>query len=96
MVLTLSEIKAQLRVDDDYEDDLLEAKILAAEAHIESLIGKSFDDYEGDVPEPLKEAVRMLVGHWFDNREAVSEDAQTKETPFGVWQIVNEHRVWSF
>ena len=37
-----------------------------------------------DVPENLKQAVRMLVGHWFDNRSAVSNGPAPHQVPMAV------------
>ncbi len=42
------------------------------------------------VPELAKQAVRMLVGHWFNNRETVQDKGMT--TPYGYGAIVDRLR----
>lgn len=98
-IVTAEDLKRQLALTDDAPaDDLaqLDGKIAAAEAHIERLLGFGFEDTYGEnpVPEPLKEAVLQLAAWWFENREAVTSQAEA--LPFGVAEIVNEYRDWSF
>lgn len=37
-----------------------------------------------DVPEPLRQGIRMLVAHWYENREAVQDIGQSAMMPLGV------------
>ncbi len=46
------------------------------------------------MPHALREAVLQLAAWWFANRETVMERGQ--ELPFGVSEIVNEYRDWTF
>lgn len=41
-----------------------------------------FGDDPGDVPQRIKQAILLLVGHWFEQREAAG--ARLEEIPFGV------------
>lgn len=41
----------------------------------------------------LKAAVLLMVGHWYQNREAVSGDASFAELPLGVRSILDQFRV---
>jgi len=44
-----------------------------------------YGDAASDVPATMVQAVRLLVGHWYENRLAVaSTGAVPKEVPFGV------------
>lgn len=43
------------------------------------------------VPEELKQAILMLVSHWYENRNAASEKAMT-EIPLGVEAMIGLHR----
>jgi uncharacterized phiE125 gp8 family phage protein len=55
--------------------------------------GHEVDDIDEDVweaPEDVKQAVRMLVTHWFENRGVVS-DAAANEIPLGVDMILSAH-----
>lgn len=74
---------------------LLQQKADAAQAHLERLLGYSIAERFGtELPEPLREAVMQLACWWFENREAASD--RDKLLPFGVSEIVNEFRDWSF
>lgn len=42
------------------------------------------------VPPNLRHAVKMLVAHWFNNRDTVSKDSQN-EVPFGVHSLLSGH-----
>lgn len=47
-----------------------------------------------NVPANLRQAVKMLVGHWYENREAANHTAaMVHEIPFGVREMVNLNRV---
>ena len=39
------------------------------------------------VPQPIKQAMHLLVGQWYENREAASEKSQS-ELPFGVCMLL--------
>lgn len=41
-----------------------------------------------DVPGNLKQAIRMLVAHWYENRETVVVGTITSEVQFGVDQLL--------
>lgn len=45
------------------------------------------------VPEPIKIAMLMLIGHWYNNREAVSEVSMA-EVPFAVEALLFPYRVF--
>lgn len=50
-----------------------------------------------DVPQPLKAAALMLVAHWYERAEAVTEGVSAMETPLGVRHLVDIYRVgWVF
>lgn len=42
-----------------------------------------------DVPENLKQAVRMLVAHWYDNRSAVASGDQPHQVPMAVESMIS-------
>lgn len=44
--------------------------------------------YGVDVPKRIRQAVRWLVGHVYENREATSAGVKVEELPFGVRSIV--------
>jgi uncharacterized phiE125 gp8 family phage protein len=47
----------------------------------------------GDVPEPLRQAMLLLIGHYYENREAVAAGTLT-ELPFAVASLVFPFRVF--
>lgn len=49
------------------------------------------------IPRPIKQALLLLVGHWYESREAVGESlagAERKVLPFGVDALLANYRVW--
>ena len=36
-----------------------------------------------DVPQPLRQAIRLLVTHWYEHRSAVGDNDDAAATPFG-------------
>lgn len=95
MIISVDEAKRHLNVTDDTDDVLLADKIAAAEAWIDRWLETPFADLDA-VPADLKEAVLMLVGHLYENREATLVGITAEEIPFGVWDLITPHRAWSF
>ncbi len=104
MIVTTQELKEQLNFSADLgsgDDALLDRKLAAAQGHIEQLLGYSIEStYGGDdqepVPPALKEAVLQLAAHWYENREATLVGVSIQSITFGVSEIVNEYRNYSF
>lgn len=46
-----------------------------------------------DVPDSIKQCMRMLVGHWYRNREAVIVGVSAAPIDFAVDALLNPHRV---
>lgn len=96
-IITVEDAKAHLNITTDADDALLEGKIEAAEAFIDGWLpvdGKLAD--MPTVPGDLKEAIRQLVGHLYENREASLVGISAEELPLGFWDVVSQHRAWSF
>lgn len=72
LVLTLEEAKKYLRVDGDEEDDLITSFITSAEIYIKNATSKTVDLKS----ELAKLAARILIAHWYENREAVGKAEQ--------------------
>jgi uncharacterized phage protein (predicted DNA packaging) len=104
MIVDVATLKEQLRVDFDDDDALVERKIAAAQDHIERHLGFKIEEQyppAGDppvstIPPALIEAVCQLVGHWYENREAVLVGVNAQELPLNVADIVREYRNWSW
>jgi len=48
----------------------------------------------GYVPEPIRQAMLLLIGHWYNNREAVIVGVTTSEVPFAVEALLFPYRVF--
>ena len=104
MIVDVAILKQQLNatgIPGTDDDALIERKIDAAQNHIERLLGFKIEETYGGpdqekIPPALVEAVCQLAAHWFENREATLIGVNGQELPFGVWQIVNEYREYSF
>lgn len=49
-----------------------------------------------DVPETLREAIAQLAAWWYEQRETAIAGGDAREIPFGVAELLREHRGWSF
>lgn len=47
-------------------------------------------------PADLKHAIRLIVGHLYEHREAVTSDIKAEELPMGVQNILERYRVGRF
>jgi len=94
-IITLEDAKAHLNVTGSEDDYVISAKIAAAEAWIGAYIGMALDNLDAfpDGPaEPVKEAVRQLIGHLYENREATVVGANAFVPPFGVIDLLGPYR----
>lgn len=48
----------------------------------------------GDIPEPIRQAMLLLIGSWFENREQVITGTIVAELPMGVEALLFPHRVF--
>jgi hypothetical protein len=51
--------------------------------------------YIGAVPDGIRQAMKLMLGHWYNRRESVS-DFQTFEVPQAVDMLLAPHRVVRF
>ncbi len=97
MAVTLDSAKAHLNVTGSADDALIGGLIVDATAFLEELLGYAIATrYPLAAPAPLDRAVLLTVGHWYENREATIGGVSMQPVPFGVWDIVNEFREFSF
>lgn len=83
MILTLEEAKQHLRVDDGFHEDdaLIEELIGVAEADIAQrlrydTLAERFPDE--DYPLTVKQAAKLVVAHYYENREPVAFASSSK------------------
>jgi uncharacterized phage protein (predicted DNA packaging) len=88
--ITPDEIRAFLRLDGEEEGALISGLIAAAHAHVEQATGIKLGD-GATVPAPLRQAMLMLVGHWFNAREATAEES-LRPVPHGVHALIAPYR----
>lgn len=101
-IVTVDQVKDQIGWTSDMgslDDELLLAKIAAAQDHIERWLGfKVRDRFGGDLQEPVPpsiiEAVCQLAALWYDSRDGGAD--QFRPLPFGISQIIDSYREWSF
>ncbi len=74
-MLTLSETKNFLRVDDEEDDALITSLIITAKVLIEDIIRDTIDTYD-NVPEPIKQAALILVGTLYEERQVSKNDKE--------------------
>ena len=67
MILTVDEVKAHLRIEDDDEDAYLESLIRQGQAVAEDYCRVSFET--GTVAQPVRLAVLLFVSHYYENRD---------------------------
>lgn len=58
--------------------------------------GASPADPADNVPQAIKQAMLLMIGHWYANREAVNVGNVVNEMPISAAALLNPFRVWSF
>ena len=66
MIVSVEELKAHLRIQQDAEDALLERLLHQAQAAANDFCRTDFD---ADAPEPVRLAVLLMVSHFYENRD---------------------------
>lgn len=89
-LITLAEAKLQCRVDDDYEDTLIQAYIDASLEVCQKHIGKRFDDGLSFTP-AIKVGCLMYVAFLYDSRAIVSA-AEMYEAPLAITSLWSVYR----
>ncbi|BBC72917.1 phage protein [Altererythrobacter sp. B11] len=103
--VSLEDIKHHLVLDpeDTSEDAYLSSLLVAARRSCELRIRRAIAS-EDDTPgldegeqDMVRHAIRLIVGHWYANREAVSPDGRgaASETPIAVSWLLDPLRSFS-
>lgn len=99
MLLTLEEIKRQLRLEEDYldEDSLLEAFSKAVQARTETYLNRKLYDAVSDIPaddpdglvlpDDIRLGMLLLVTHFYENRSSVTEVEKTEMPQSYTWLV---------
>ena len=93
-MLDLATVKMHLRVDGDEEDALIVGYIAAAKAHVEQHCDRKLVEADPVEPEEMEltsdveQAILLLVGHWYANREAVATGTIATAIPLAVERLL--------
>ncbi|WP_169294614.1 head-tail connector protein [Advenella sp. EE-W14] len=92
-MIDLALVKQQLRVQHDIEDDLLSSYLQSAIAHVEQhcdrkIVETPASEAEMAMTPDVTQAILLLVGHWYANREAVVIGAVPSAIQLGVDRLL--------
>ena len=97
-ILTLAEVKTRLRVGSDTsEDSLITTYITAAREYVEGYQNRIYLSTDEEVTAETmtgieKAACLLLIGHWYENRQAVVLGTPPSEVPFAVKALLDIKR----
>ena len=88
-MLDLGLVKEHLRVDDDQDDTLIAAYVDAAVEYVQQHCDRRIVEVpetpaEMALTRDVQQAILLLVGHWYANREDVVVNATANRVPMGV------------
>ena len=81
---------------DDYEFDPADFSVtldpVAGAARYEIDFTAGYGAAGTDVPQPLRQAIRLLVTHWYEHRSALTLGDEARATPLGYRELVAPYR----
>lgn len=89
-------LKKHVRADDFTDDDqYLQHLLGAAEQYVSTATNRTLDELlelgNGEMPAMLSQAIMLIAGHWYNQREAVS-GVQMAEVPYTLQALVKPYR----
>lgn len=89
-------LKMHVRADDFSDDDqYLQHLLDAAEQYVSDATNRTGEELAkmggGKLPVTLQQAVLLIAGHWYNQREAVS-GVQMAEVPYTLQAIIKPYR----
>ena len=87
MLVSVDEVKAHLRIDQEEEDLYLESLIRQALAAAEDYCRVSFED---DAPEPVRLAILLFAGFYYENRDLPDR------TTYGTMRIAFQNLLYPY
>lgn len=96
MYIYLADAKKHLNIDEDFKDDdmYIASLVQVAEEIVAKDIDTKLSDLEnedGDIPNPLKQAMLLLVGNFYANRESVAYASMTK-VPYSYQYLIDLYK----
>lgn len=88
-MLTLSDVKMFLRLDDNSEDGYLNVLILLSCEMVINYL--RIEELPTDIPTAMKQAMLIIIGYFFENREGTKEGM-----PDVVYILLNPYRKAEF
>ncbi len=92
----LAALKAHLNIIDDADDGLLAEELDAAIVFTSHQIGGEAPVAWDTATADVRQAVLMLAGHWYENREAILVGVGAENVPLGYSDLLLAHRRWVF
>ena len=95
MYVTIEEIKQHLYIDFEADDAMLADMIQASEEIIEKYLNTTFDTFlneNGTLPFPIKQAIKIMVGNLYANRESVSFNAYPSKIPYSYEYLLQPYK----
>jgi uncharacterized phage protein (predicted DNA packaging) len=95
--ISLQEARRHLRIEFDEDDELIQGLIVAAREYAEGFMNRPLvaeDDEEApEIKQKWKQAMLLLIGHWYEHRESVITGSISAEIPMTtdmlLWQDRN-------
>lgn len=93
-MLDLPRVKLHLRLDSDEEDGIIAGYIEAAKAHVAMHCDRALVETDPVEPDEMgltpdvEQAILLLVGHWYANREAVVTGTISTAVPLAVERLL--------
>jgi uncharacterized phage protein (predicted DNA packaging) len=93
--ISLPEAKRHLRVEFDEDDELIQGLIVAAREYAEGFLNRPLaaeeDEEQPEVKQKWKQAMLLLIGHWYEHREEVG--VQMQKVPMGAEALLWQDRL---
>lgn len=86
--MTLEELKQFIAVDFDDDDSLIAFLQETAEEYVQNAVGERLPKDS----KLYKHALAILVGHWYDNREAYKTGTNSYTVPDSFQSIIHQLR----
>lgn len=95
MYVTIEEIKQHLYIEFEADDAMLADMIQASEDIIQKYLNTTFDtllNENGTLPFPIKQAIKIMVGNLYANRESVSFNAYPSKIPYSYEYLLQPYK----